>query len=297
MESQQQPASTLRQILVPLDSKITARNTIETAFVIAKSLNSHVKVLLIGKDPTRDENKYPPNVIDMEPPEGTLRVRRDEEIARQRWQEIRRIVDGACARHHCQEASPSALSATIATETGNPATVIGRHGRLSDLIVFPKPTLTTRMSSSVRCSSALFETGRPIVVTPSASGPGFGRRIAIAWDNTIEASRAVAAALPFLRRAEAVVVLMAEEAETSARPAGDILEYLATHGIDAETRTIQHSTNQPVGGRRLLEECTAIRADLLVAGAPRRKRGRDRALDKATLEIVEGTAIPVLMAR
>jgi len=107
----------------------------------------------------------------------------------------------------------------------------------------------------------------------------------------------VAAALPFLRRAEAVVVLMAEEAETSARPAGDILEYLATHGIDAETRTIQHSTNQPVGGRRLLEECTAIRADLLVAGAPRRKRGRDRALDKATLEIVEGTAIPVLMAR
>lgn len=297
MESQQQPSSTLRQILVPLDSKIAAKHTIETAFVIAKTLSSHVKVLLIGEDPTRDEDKYPPNVIDMEPPEGTVRIRRDEEIARQRWQEIRRIVDGACARHRCQEASPLKLSATIATETGSPAAVIGRYGRLSDLIVFPKPTLTTRMSSSVRCSSALFETGRPVVVTPSASDGGFGRRIAIAWDNTIEASRAVAAALPFLRRAEAVAVLMAEETESPARSAGDILDYLATHGIAAETRIIRRSTTQPVGGRRLLEECTAIRADLLVAGAPRRRRGRDRALDKATLEIVEGTAIPVLMAR
>lgn len=297
MESQHQPSTTLRQILVPLDSKIAARHTIETAFAIAKTLSSHVKVLLIGEDPTRDEDKYPPNVVDMAPPEGTVRIRGDEEIARQRWQEIRRIVDGACARHHCQEASSSKLSATIATETGAPAAVIGRHGRLSDLIVFAKPTLTTRMSSSVRCSSALFETGRPIVVTPSASGDGFGRRIAIAWDHTIEASRAVAAALPFLRRAETVTVLVAEEAEAPAPSADDIIEYLATHGISAETRIIRRSRNQPVGGRRLLEECTAIQADLLVAGAPRRKRGRDRALDKATLEIVEGTAIPVLMAR
>lgn len=301
MASSQQPETTLRQILVPLDSRVTAKNTIETAFMIAKTLTSHVKVLLIGEDPTRNEDKYPPAVVDMDPPDGAVRIRHDEDIANRRWQEIRDLVDNACARHHCQEAvgQPPAerLSATIASEVGDPATIIGRYGRLSDLIVFPKPTTVTRMASSIRCSAALFETGRPIVVTPTTSWTGFGRRIAIAWNNTVEASRAVAAAMPFLERADTVFVLIVETEKTPAWEARNLAEYLGTHGIKAETRVVPDLRHRPADGRRLLDECAAIKADLLVVGAPRKGRFGQPVIDPVTRDILDGTPIPVLMVR
>ena len=291
----------LRQILVPLDSKIAAKTTIETAFSIAESQRSHVKVLLIGEDPTRDEDKYPPNVPDHEPPAGTVRVRHDEEIAHQRWEEIQRIFNSACERHKCRRANGQVplteISASIASETGSPADVIGRVGRYSDLIVFPQPTSATRIRSSVRCSSALFDTGRPVLVTPSASGLVFGRRIAIAWNNTVEASRALAASLPFLHHADKIHVLTAENLHTPAQVAEDLFEYLATHGIEAETRVFEQREEEQLGGKQLLEECAKVKADLLVMGAVKPGRFRDRVVGKATMEVLESTDIPVLMAR
>lgn len=297
MANSMRAESVLRQILVPLDSKIAAKNTIETAFMIAKTLTSHVKILLISQDPTRDEGKYPPNVVDRAPPDGTIRLRHNDDIAQQRWQEIRRIVDSACAHHSCLqgngEPSTSQLSATIETETGEPAAVVSRHGRYADLIVFAKPTSVTRMSSSVRCSAALFETGRPIVVTPSTSSVGFGRRIAIAWNNVAEDSRAVAAAIPFLKRADSVIAMTAGTAGT----AESLADYLETHGIESEARVFPNKGNPPLGGLRLLEECAKVKADLLVMGAPRPGRFRERELGSAIREILDGTSIPVLMSR
>ena len=293
--------TTLRRILVPLDSKIAARNTIETAFSIAKAQAAHVKVLLIGEDPTRDEDKYPPNILDQEPPAGTERLRHDDEIARRRWQEIHEIFDGACAHYRCKPVNGkiplSEISASISSETGDPADVVGRCGRYSDLIVFPKPTSATRMRSSVRCSSALFDTGRPVLVTPSTSSAGFAHRIAIAWNNTVEASRAVAAAFPFLHRAEKVVILTAKSPHTPAHVADDLAEYLGTHGIEAETRVFVQQDEEQLGGRQLLAECAEAKADLLVMGAVKPGRFRDRVVGKATMEVLESANIPVLMAR
>ncbi len=291
----------LRRILVPLDSKIAAKNTIETAFSIAQGQTSHVRVLLIGEDPTRDEDKYPPNILDREPPAGSTRLRHDEDIARQRWQEIRDIFHSACARHRCETPTEgdvtAKISASIAEESGDPADIIGRCGRYSDLIIFPKPTSATRMRSSVRCSSALFDTGRPVLVTPSASGPVFGRRIAIAWNNTVEASRAVAGAIPFLHRADRVFILTAESAHTPAGVANDLAEYLGSHNIEAATRVFVQRDQEQLGGRQLLEECAAVKADLLVMGAVKPGRFRDRVVGKATMEVLESADIPVLMAR
>lgn len=292
--------TTLRQILVPLDSKIAAKSTIETAFMIAKTLSSHVKIVMIGEDPKRDENKYPPNVVDMTPPKGSVRIRHDDEIAHRRWQEIQAIVEAACARHHCGEASgrpqPDEVSATILMETGDPAAIIGRHGLFSDLIVFPKPTSTIRMRSSVRCADALLGAGRPIVVTPSTSMAGFGRRVAIAWDETKEFSRAVAAAVPFLRRASSVVVLMPDTARHRVGLTDGLSEYLRTHGIRVEAWEYVETEGRPLGGRRLLDETARIKADLLVMGAGRLRRFRDRAIGPDARELLGGTQIPVLMA-
>ncbi|MEY4880009.1 MAG: hypothetical protein RJB62_1478, partial [Pseudomonadota bacterium] len=80
--------------------------------------------------------------------------------------------------------------------------------------------------------------GRPLVLTPSAGIPGNSGTIAIAWKNSPEAARAVAAAMPLLVKARKIVILGAGEADEEAGPDSTraLLSYLAWHGVRAETR-------------------------------------------------------------
>jgi len=293
--------STLRRILVPLDSKIGARATIETAFQVARLMTSHVRVLMIGEDPTRDEDKYPPAVVDMPPPAGVIRVRGDAEIADRRWREIRRVFDDACAHHRCRivDGVPplTRVSASLATDSGEPVDVIARYGRVSDLMVIAKPTSVSQTRSKIRVGGALFETGRPVLVAPVEPAISLGRRIAIAWNDTSEASRAVAAAMRFVVRGEQVFVLTAESQRTPARVADELADYLACHGVTAERRVFAQMRDKPLGGRRLLEECAQAQADLLVMGAFRLGRFHEQVLGRATEEVLESATIPILMAR
>lgn len=293
--------NTLRRILAPLDSKVAAQNIIETAVQVALSMRAHVQVLKIAGDPTRDDGKYPPAVEDLPPPEGSVRIRGDDTIARARWETIEDIFAGACRRHHCAVANGTIpldeASAALASETGEPSAIISRHGRRSDLIVVGKPTSARLMRSGIRCGAALFETGRPVIVTPSPASGGIGRRVAIAWNDTPEASRAVAAAMPFIRGAEKVFVLTAESLRTPARVAEEMAEYLACHGITAETRVFASMGASSLGGKRLLAECAAVKADLLVMGVVRRGLLNEEELGRATREVLEFAEIPILMAR
>lgn len=301
MTTQALAENTMRRILAPLDSKIAAQNIIETAVQIALSMHSHVRVLTIAEDPKQDEGKYPPAIEDLPPPQGTVRLRGDDDIARARWETIGEIFNSVCSRYKCKLANGTIpldeASADLKTEVGEPSEVISRHGRRSDLIVVGKPTSARLMRSGIRCGAALFETGRPVIVTPSTAPGGIGRRVAIAWNDTPEASRAVAAAMRFIKGAEKVYVLTAESIRTPARVADELAEYLACHGITAETRVFASMGATPLGGKRLLEECAAVKADLLVMGAVRRGLLHEEELGKATREVLELTDIPILMAR
>ena len=54
--------------------------------------------------------------------------------------------------------------------------------------------------------------GRPVLIAPAAPPRAWPEVLAIAWKDTAEAARAVAAAMPFLEAAKRVVILSVEEA-------------------------------------------------------------------------------------
>jgi len=300
MSKQAKTLTTLRRILVPLDCKVGAKSCMEVAFQVAECMAAHVNVLLIGGDPTLDENKYPPNVKDLPPPVGTDRIRSHQRIAEKRSEEIRRVFDDLCAQHGVKIATGKVplkkVSAGWSADLGQTGDVVARHGRCSDLIVLTKPTLVSKMRSNIHISAAIFETGRPVLVAPPTVSHSMGRKIAIAWNDSAEASRALAAAMRMINCADEVIILTAESQRTPARVAEELVEYFSLHGIAAERDVFAQMGDKPLGGKALLEQCRRVGADLLVMGAHRAHGLREAIMGTATEQVLELTEIPVLMA-
>ncbi|MES2069271.1 MAG: universal stress protein [Pseudomonadota bacterium] len=139
---------------------------------------------------------------------------------------------------------------------------------------------------------------RPVLLIPhSGQIERLGNKVLVAWDGSIEASRAIANALPLLQRAKNVTVAVfnatAHSEVHGAQPGADIALYLARHGIKVEV--VQKHIDFDIGsGLRLLAADT--RSDLIVMGGYGHTRFREVLLGGVTLTMLRSMTIPVLMS-
>lgn len=143
--------------------------------------------------------------------------------------------------------------------------------------------------------SLLIGLGHPCVVVP----PGAVARlscVAVAWNGSREAMRAVHAALPLLRRAERIVLL--ESAQTPAErygtwhPPFELDRFLELHGLAAPARTLAQADWD---GTWLDEAAAAAGADLLVMGAYGHRRVNEWLFGGMTRHALEHSRIPLFM--
>ena len=116
----------------------------------------------------------------------------------------------------------------------------------------------------------------------------------VSWNASTETARAVAFAMPFLRRAERVVVLAVEGVMVPGPSAAEAARHLQLNGISAETR--EAAINGRGGGEAILAEAAALGADLLVKGAYTNSRLRQMIFGGATSKILAEAELPVFMA-
>jgi nucleotide-binding universal stress UspA family protein len=141
----------------------------------------------------------------------------------------------------------------------------------------------------------LFDSGRPVLIAPPTAGTTIGRRCCVAWNGTVEGSAALAAMLPWLRRADAVRVLHAGDYQRRGPPAADVLPYLALHGVPADLAEFA-PVDRDVGAG-LLAAAGDFGADLLGMGAYSHSRLRQLILGGVTRHVLEHATLPVLMSR
>ncbi len=169
--------------------------------------------------------------------------------------------------------------------------ILARRGRLADLIVMAKASDDAGLTAALE--SALFDSGRPVLLAPAETGTELGHRIALAWDGSREAVRAAAAALPFLGQAHEVLVLTARVKGGDADPS-DLGGYLARHGVAADCRWLEPGNGSVA--ERVLEAAQTAHCDLLVMGAYGHSRLRELVLGGATDSILRTASLPVLLA-
>jgi nucleotide-binding universal stress UspA family protein len=178
-------------------------------------------------------------------------------------------------------------------ETGPEPVVLAGAARLSDLTVIARPDATSDSQLPVSLEAALFDTGRPVLVVPPSPHQAIGRKIAIAWNGSPKASRAVAAALPFLEKAETITIMTVLAGKKGS--SGEALAaYLGLHGLKATVESVDPQ-GKPAG-QALLEHAQGRGVDLLVMGAWGHSRIREMILGGVTREVLAQTTLPVLMA-
>jgi nucleotide-binding universal stress UspA family protein len=179
-------------------------------------------------------------------------------------------------------------------------TALTYHGRQSDLLILGQADPADRHRPSRRRlpDRLALTLGRPVLVVPHAGHfAGVGRRPVIAWQDTREAARAVADALPILKRAEAVKLVSFESTrpvQEATQPVGREAEsFLRSHGIEA------HAVNDRTDidfGAALLSLACDWDADLIVMGGYGHSAVREWVLGGVTQTVLDSMTVPVLLS-
>ncbi len=175
---------------------------------------------------------------------------------------------------------------------GKQIDVMKTHGRLADLVVVAKPDRDRNLGANT-LRAALFNSGRPVMMCPMRDGhpQTLCDHVAIAWNGSVSASRAVAMADDILRAASTVTVLAAGE-EIHGATADDLISYLSARGISTSLERFSPEGNV---GENLLHLSTEKGADTLVMGAYPNNRERETMFGGDTQTIVDTAEMPVIM--
>ncbi|MES2756407.1 MAG: universal stress protein [Pseudomonadota bacterium] len=176
------------------------------------------------------------------------------------------------------------------------AGALALQARYADLVVLsqadredPAARLDPDLPAYVLLNSAC-----PLLVVPYASAATtHGEHALVAWDESLQASRAVASALPLLRRARKTTLATFNAADAPRLAGADIALYLARHGINVEVRNAETGLDV---GNALLSLAADLGADLMVMGGYGHTRFREVLLGGVTQTVLAAMTIPVLMS-
>jgi nucleotide-binding universal stress UspA family protein len=287
--------SDYRIILSVLSDAESGQAVFDAALMLGRDYKSHITALHVKSDPTSAIPLVGEGMSGAMVEEMLTEAERESS---DRAAGVRRIFDNQC-QHYAIPVENSLgqggeLTASWREEKGNEDSWVAKAGRVSDLIVAGQPSEDSDLPSSLSLTAGLLETGRPIMMTPGVAPIRIGKRVAIAWNGSAEAARAVAAALPILKRAEAVTVLtIAEGNDVLESDAEGLAAYLAAHGATASLHSF--SAEGHSAGEAILHEVGVLGCDLLVMGAFTHSRLRQLIFGGVTRHIVSHARLPVLM--
>jgi nucleotide-binding universal stress UspA family protein len=140
----------------------------------------------------------------------------------------------------------------------------------------------------------MLNSAHPVLMVPYIGAPAaVGTHALVAWDESLQASRAVSNAVPLLRRAGKVTLAVFNTGEQPRLAGADIALYLARHGVNVEVR---HEESMVGIGSALLSLAANIGADLLVMGGYGHTRFREVLLGGVSETMLRSMTIPVLMS-
>jgi nucleotide-binding universal stress UspA family protein len=284
----------IRIVLVPLFGGASDALSLEAAFGVAQRFGARANGLFVRIDP-RDAipmigEGVSPAVLDQLVQAAAAEMDRRSALARAAF-------DAACAKAGIAAAGgprDGAASAAWVELTGRRDEIVPRQAQVSDLTVLCRPDEHTPPELGPLLEAALLGAGRPLLIVPPAGAPSVGRTIAVAWNGSAEAARAVAGALPFLHAARAVHVLSAETWRTGAEASLDLVRYLEWRGIAGTSRAVRPEGESV--GAALLAAAGEVGADLLVMGGYGRTRLSELVLGGVTRHVLAHSSLALLIS-
>jgi nucleotide-binding universal stress UspA family protein len=149
------------------------------------------------------------------------------------------------------------------------------------IVVSPKGSRGDLQSADP--ADVVMSAGRPVLIVPEGRSHLVGMKVVVAWKNTRECRRALTDALPFLQRAEDVVVLAVVKpgmAAAATFETDDVVANLKRHGVEA--RALVTSIEHEAVESEIERVAAQNGADLIVVGAYGHSRLREWAFGGVT---------------
>jgi nucleotide-binding universal stress UspA family protein len=166
------------------------------------------------------------------------------------------------------------------------------YARLRDLTIMPE------QNDRWYAEAVMFGSGRPTLILPQKprSRPFELGTVAVAWDFSRAAARAVSDAMPLLEKAKRVrvVTVLNEKRLDRKHSAEELSKNLSRHGIDIVLDRVD-AQGRPIGA--VLEAYVASHGvDMLVMGAYGHSRLREFVLGGATNSLLSKPPLPILFS-
>ncbi|MDF2813294.1 MAG: universal stress protein [Microvirga sp.] len=277
----------MKSILVPIEDHGVIESVLETALLLGQSFDAYIEGLAITPD-------YPvvlPVDIAIGVPSPITPENR-QEMAKACHERFEAFMSRKGVSR--STASLSGLSYGWRQDGLSEDAFMGAYGRVFDVTVLGRPDGGNGHTRLSTVESALFETGRPVLIAPPVAPKTLGNTIVIAWNRSTETARAVQGSMPLLAKARRVVVLELENWGVPGPSASELVRSLAMHGVPAEALMGSDASNKP--GEAILGEAASLGCDLLVKGAYTQSRLRQMFFGGATSHILGNTTVPVLLA-
>lgn len=278
------------KIVIPVRGDGKGDNVLAHAAAVARRLNAHV---VITHCRARAEDMMPYGVP-IPKPMRKLLLDQSATLADQVEEALHEEVIALAKEFKLKltdKPTYDEASASWVEEQGRQVDVIKRHGRLADIMCVAKPDVDRNLGSNT-LKAALFNTGRPVMMCPQAESPPdtLCDRVAIAWNGSTEASRAVAMNLSIIQNASTVTIL-SSGAQVDGASADDLARYLAERG--SEPSVHMFSAKRKIGDQ-LLAAAAEVEADTLIMGAYSDSHERETIFGGTTQVVVDRSTIPVI---
>ena len=284
----------LKDLLVYVDQSDRARVRLQLAIDLARRHDSTLTGLFVRTPNPEQLEKRKAAELGLASAGQVQRLDRDiehsmDECARRLESELRWL-----GREH-------GLQVEWRSMQGPLAMIAPQQARYHDLCVLGHEAGPDRATSDYSFTEhMLFVTGRPVLLVPPGwAASHLGRHVAIAWNSSRAAARALSDAMALIERAERTTVLSINPAEfierRGAPPVTQLLEHLQRHGARVDTLTLEPVPPAQIA-RTLQSKAAETGADVLVAGAFAHPRLWEKFFGGVTAELLDHTLMPLLMS-
>lgn len=284
---------TIKAILVPTDGEESLSAVLETALVVARRFEAHITVLHVS-DSALQSAMYTNMSRDLK----QKVLDEEKKILIANADEIRKRVE-AFAQERSVNLSDKPLkdggiTLSFHHELGNKKETLVRWARLFDTTAVMRPAKTKGRLGRALYGNALeaimLQSGKPVLMVPPDWEPHRAQNAVVAWNHSLEASRALAMTIPWLVQMDKVTVVVPKRMIESGER---VVEHLAWHGAQAEVEILNRRTSSV--GKRILKICDKAGAEFLVMGGYSHSRMQEHVLGGVTDHILRHSKVITVM--
>ena len=278
----------MKTILVPIENHDAMQSALETALLLGRRCDSYIEGFAL---------RWAINEFMVGDVVGGMPLETYRQDIAEEARKARQIFETFMQKHDVPRSTETTESLSFGwlDDVSEGESFIGSYGRVFDVIVMNRRDAKSSPLHDRAIKSGLFESGRPILLSPPSPPRQIATNVLIAWNCSTEQARAIALAMPLLQKADRITVLTVIGGTGVPGPSAEqLIRHLQRNGIVAAPMKVELDGRNT--GEAILAAAQSLGCDLLIKGAYTQSRLRQWIFGGATQHVLANAALPVLLA-